>query len=168
MNASDMEELARLGLCEYSMPSDFMARLALVPPDTLTVWAHEMTEPLRRWRDETGAGSVLRPALTELEDLLATTVRPSTVAYRLLGTVPKPRLRSSWDRLAYWIKRYSAGSSTVAGSQLVDAAGGQKLSQFVSLVANPAREVARQTLGNPAVLSTDIALPRRSWNEITS
>jgi hypothetical protein len=167
MNASDMEELARFGLCEYWMPSDFMARLALVDPGYLTVWALEMIDPLRRWRDETGGGSVLRPALTELEDLLATAVTPSSVAYSLLGTVPKPRLRSAWDRLAYWIKRYAAGTGTDAALQLVDAAGGQRLSQFVSLMATPAREVARQVLGNPAVLSTDIAWPRRIWNEPT-
>lgn len=165
MNASDLEELARLGLCEYSMPSDFMARLALVDPGTLATWALEMVDPLRSWRDETGGSSVLRPALTELEDRLAAAVSPSSVAYGLLGSVPKPRLRSSWDHLAYWIKRYFGGAGSEVGLQVVDAAGGQVLSQFVALTATPARELARQVLGNPAILSTDIALPRRVWNE---
>ncbi|WP_148574453.1 hypothetical protein [Nocardioides caldifontis] len=159
-----LEELAEQGLCDITLPSDFMARLALVSDAKLRLWAAEQRDALARWRDESrDQGPALRRAMEGLEELLASDVTPQVVEYELLGRVPEALNQSRWGRFSQLVKRHlgTAAEGAGVGADLANLSGVGTLQSVVSLSARPMQGVARRTLGNPAIITTDVALPRR-------
>lgn len=155
-----LDHLADIGLCEIEMPSDFLARLALTSSESLRVWAARHAESLSMWRNEEDRGAAaLKDAMEDLEDLLDRGVEFDSVRLEYLKEEPVAKSRSRSAILATTFRRYAPVKEV--GTVLAGAVGFEQLTEVVSIFTKPVREGARQALGNPAILTTDIALPRQ-------
>lgn len=147
-----LEQLEREMLCDIGIPSDFLARLAFAGSEDLEDWAEEYADDLVRWRGEEDTGGSLRRALGGLEELLATVVPPQRVARRLGMALPPGRRRAGIMQL---VRRHGGDVAGIASPEF------GTLASVVRLIVGGGTAAGRFLLGNPAIITTDVALPRR-------
>ena len=156
---SMLREMAQKGLCEIEMPNDFLARLALLPSHELQAWSSRHQPTLSKWRDEEDEGRLLRNSLLDLEDVLRDRVSADALSMRLLSSTPAQVDLSAKGQVFAFVKRY-VDPGGIGGAALdLTTAGIPR--QAVAILSKPVREARRVRRGNAAIITTDIAVPRR-------
>ena len=161
LRAGSLERLAGIGVTDIEMPSDFLARLALAAPSELAAWARREHQLLKIWRDEDDHGASLKAAIESLEEVLFTTVTSQRLEHDLLGAGPEMRSWTWSSRSNQRIKRYAPTTTDEAAGFVADSLGLGVLRTAVNMVYQPLRDLGNSRLGNPALITTDIGLPRR-------
>lgn len=154
-DAAMLESLAEGGWSAIELPSDYLARLALLSVDDLREWSQRHQGDLRAWwGNEADGRRRLQRALRSLEA-------------DYLGRVSEARLRTLHAPAPEWrvnqvVRRYdAAGPLLKFGAQFMPMANvGLMLVEGTAAVGRPLAQRLLRGMANPAIISSDIAARR--------